>query len=196
MPNDSLNNLLVEQGAVPSYAEATRSGNGWLVQTATLFAPLTAVPTTTAALEIWNNVANGTSMVVDTLYAEQILATAASQTYAIYACVLAPKAVPSVTALTVFSANGRASFSAVAGSPVVTGVGTTVVAQGWRPWGNPQAWGTATATPGNAWHTEVNGRLIVPPGCALALHVVGALATASTFHVGASWYAATLPVVS
>lgn len=190
MPQDGMPNpgLLTSQDA-PQYMEATRTGGGWNVQTATLFAPLVAVPTTVAALEIWNNVANNVTLVVDTLYAEQILSTAATQTYAIYACVLASKAVPSVTALTVTSASGRASYSAVAGSPAVTGVGTSVTANGWRPWGNVQTWGTAAATPGNSWHTEVNGRLIVPPGCALALHVVGSLATASTFHVGASFYA-------
>ena len=34
-------------------------------------------------------------------------------------------------------------------------------------------------------------------GCSLALHVVGSLATASTFQVGASWYEGSdLPVIS
>ena len=70
------------------------------------------------------------------LFAEQILSTAASQTYAIYACVAkAVAAGPAVTALTVFSNNGGGSYSAGAGSGrLVTGVGTTVVANGWRPW--------------------------------------------------------------
>ena len=189
MPNDGMTRagLLVSQDGLP-FAEATRVGIGWTAQTATLFAPLVAVPTTVAALELWNNTTSGMNMVISDLFAMQVLSTAASQTYAIYACVLVSKAVPTLTALTINSLSGRAAYTSAVGSRVVIGVGTTVIAAGWRPWGNPQAWGTATATPGNAWNAAVDGKLIVPPGCGLAIHVVGALATASTFQVGASWY--------
>ena len=51
---DKQKNLLVAAGN-PSYAEVRRRGNGWTVQTTTLFAPLTAIPTTTAILELYNN---------------------------------------------------------------------------------------------------------------------------------------------
>ena len=43
---------------------------------------------------------------------------------------------------------------------------------------------TAAATPGNGWHAEVNGRLIVPPGASLCVTVAGSLATASSFQEG------------
>lgn len=200
MPNDGMTRpgLLTSQDA-PPFFEMSRLGAGYQAQTATLFAPLTAIPTTTAALELWNNTTSGMTMAVDTLFASQILSTAATQTYAIYAQVTVPKAVPTVTALVIHSMSGRSPITSSAGTRVVTGVGTTVVANGWRPWGDTQAWGTAAATPGNSWHTEINGRLLVPPGCALTLHVTGSLATASTFQVGASWYeipeSSTLPVV-
>lgn len=179
--------LLTAQG-LPAYTEITRKGLGFTVQTSTLFAPLTAVPTTTAALEVWNQTTSGVDLVIDTLYAEQILATAAAQSFAIFAMVTARKAVPSLTALSIVSPSGQASYTPTVGTPIVTGVGTTVVANGWRPWGMPIANGTAAATPMNSWHAEVNGRLIVPPGCSLCLHVVGSLATASSFHVGVSGY--------
>lgn len=179
--------MLVAQG-LPPYTEVTRKGIGWVVQTSTLFAPLTAVPTTTAALELWNNIASGKDMVVDNVFAEQILGTAAAQAFAIYAMVTTAKAVPSLTALTLFSPNGAAAVTPTVGTEIVTGVGTTVVANGWRPWGNPIANGTAAATPMGSWHAEVNGRLIVPPGSSLCLHIVGSLATPSSFHVGAQVY--------
>lgn len=182
--------LLVSIG-LPPYTEMTRLGNGWSMQTATLFAPLVAIPTTVAALEIYNNMA-AASLIVEDLFAAQVLATAAAQTYAIFACVSTKKDKPANTALDIFSSNGRPKLSTTAASRIIAGVGTTVVANGWRPWGNPQSWGTATATPGNAWSADVHGRLIVPPGCALLLHIMGALATASTFQVGASWYEATV----
>ena len=192
---DRAGNLLIAQG-LPSYTEMTRQGNGWSMQTATLLAPLVAIPTTVAALEIYNNMIGGASLIIDTLFASQVLSTAASQTYAIYACVSTQKAVPTNTALSVFSSNGRPVYATTAAGRIIAGVGTTVVANGWRPWGTVQAWGTATATPGNSWHVDIDGKLIVPPGAALLLHIMGALATASTFQVGASWYEATLANVA
>lgn len=182
---DVMNGQMVSEG-LPRLTNLTALGYGWNIQTSTLFAPLVAVPTTVAALELWNNIASGKTMVVNTLFAEQILATAAAQTYGIYAMVTTAKAVPTLTALSTFSNNGQSAITPVVGSDIVTGVGTTVVANGWRPFGVPQAWGTATATPGNAWNVPIEGELVVPPGSSLCLHVVGALATASTFQVGAS----------
>lgn len=180
-------NLRVAAGNAP-YQDMSRRRLGWTVGTSTLFAPLVAYPTTTAALEVYNNYNTETALVVTDLYASQILSTAATQTYAIYAMVTTSKAVPSLTALSLFSMSGKALVTPTAASEIVTGVGTTVVANGWRPWGSVQTWGTAAATPGNSWSAEVDGKLIVPPGCSLCVHVVGSLATASTFQCGASFF--------
>lgn len=173
---------------LPPYAEISRKRNGWTVGTTTLFAPLVAYPGTTAILEVHNNYNTDTVLVVSDFYAAQILSTAAQQTYAIYAMVTTSKAVPTLTALDLFSMSGKAKVTTTASGEIVTGVGTTVVANGWRPWGEVQAWGLATATPGNGWSVDVGGKLIVPPGCSLCMHVVGALATASSFQCGASFY--------
>jgi hypothetical protein len=178
-----------------AYAETSRRGQSYTVGTATLFAPLVAYPTTTAALEVYNNHPTKV-MVISELYAAQILSTAASQTYAIFAMVTTTKAVPTLTALSVFSNSGKAVITPTASGEIVTGVGTTVIANGWRPWGPPQAWGTATATPGNAWSVPVDGKLIVPNGCSICIHVVGALATASTFQAGFSFDWETMTVES
>lgn len=187
MALDAPGNLLTQNGIGTPYGASARSGTIWTVGTATLFAPEVAFSATLAKLEIWNGSTTFEYEVLD-LYAAQILSTAAQQTYAIFAQVSKPVAAgPSVTALSVFSCNGLQSYSAGAGSGrLVTGVGTTVVANGWRPWGNPQAWGLATATPGNAWSAEVNGKLVVPPQSSLCISIVGALATASTFQCGAT----------
>lgn len=187
--------LRIAQG-IPPYAEMGRRRLGWTVGTSTLFAPLVAYPTTTAALEIYNNYETETALVVTDLYASQILSTAATQTYAIFAMVTTAKAVPSLTALSIFSMSGKALITPTAASEIVTGVGTTVVANGWRPWGDVQGWGTAAATPGNSWSADVEGKLVVPPGCSLCVHVVGSLATASTFQAGASFYVVPMAVES
>jgi len=178
---DELKNLLIAAGN-PSYMETRRRGEGWTVQTATLFAPLVAIPTTAAALELYNN---GTRlMVVSDLFASHVLATAVVQTHAIYAMVTTKKAIPTLTALNIYSLSGKELKAPTATSEIVTGVGTTVVDNGWRPWGNLQNFNLAAATPGESWSVPVDGKLIVPPGASLCLHVAGALATASSFQVG------------
>lgn len=181
---DEGNSLYVAQGA-PEYLETARRGDGWTVQTATLFAPLTAIPTTTAILELYNN--GSRLIVVRDLFAMQVLATAVVQTFAIYAMVTTTKAVPSLTALSIHSTNGQNLITPTAAGELVTGVGTTVVANGWRPYGVVQAWGLAAATPGNSWSVDINGKIIVPPACSVCLHVAGSLATASSFQVGLSF---------
>lgn len=191
---DDNRNLGVNIG-YPPFTEIARRGEGYTVQTATLFAPLTAVPTTTAALEIYNNHPTK-AMIIGDLFADQILSTAATQTYAIYAQVTTLKAVPTLTALTLASLSGKTAVTPTASGEIVTGVGTTVIANGWRPWGSVQGWGTAAATPGNSWSAPVDGKLVIPKGASLCLHVVGSLATASTFQVGATFYMATMTVES
>lgn len=177
--------LKIAQG-LPHYTALALAGEGKTVRTATLFAPLVAYPTTAAALEVYNN--GPRTLVVADFFAAQILSTAASQTYAIYGMVTTKKTVPTLTALDLASMSGGPLITPTADSEIVTGVGTTVVANGWRPFGAVQAWGTATATPGNAWSAPVDGMLIAPPGCSVCVHIVGALATASTFQAGVSFF--------
>lgn len=180
---------------LPPSAELMRRGQGVTVRTATLFAPLVAVPTTTAALEIFNN-DPGTILVVTDLFMEQILATAAQQANYISAMVTTQKAIPTLTALSLFSLSGKPIVTPTAAAAIVTGVGTTVVANGWRVYGSGLNWGLGTATPGPGYSVPVDGKIIVPYQSSLCLHVVGALATASSVHVGASFAKVTLDVES
>ena len=173
--------LFVAHGA-PAYCEIRCRGDGYTVQTATLLTPLTAIPTATAAFELYNN---GTrKIVVSDLFASHILATAIVQTHAIYAQLTTKKAVPTLTALAINSLSGKGAITPTAESELVTGVGTTVVANGWRAWGNLQNFNLAAATPGESWSVPVDGKLVVFPACSLCLHIVGSLATASSFQVG------------
>lgn len=180
---------LTAQG-LPQYTEMSRLGNGWTVQTATAFAPDAAMPAVTARLEIFNNSTGPGAMtlVIADVFAFQLLSTAAAQTYGLFAQVTTQKAAPTNTALAVASLSGRTSWTTTAASPIITAINTTVVANGWRPFGSVQAWGTAAATPGNAWSAEVNGKFLVPPGCSLCIMPAGSIATASSFQCGASFY--------
>lgn len=187
---DQFYGALTSQSHAP-YTEITRRRDTYSVTTSTAFAPIAAVPTTTTRLEVFNNKA-GQALVVLDLYAFQLLSTAATQAYGIWAMVTTSKAAPAVTALTLASMSGAPAITPVTAGEIITAVDTTVVANGWRPWGPVQAWGTAAATPGNSLHAEVNGKLIVPPNSSLCIAVVGSIATASSFQCGASFAIETL----
>ncbi len=188
---DAQKNLLVASGN-PSYAEVRRRGEGWTVQTTTLFAPLVAIPTTTAILELYNN--GQRLLVVSDLFAMHVLATAVVQTHAIYAGITTKKKSPTLTALVVNSLSGKELKTTSVDSELVTGVGTTIISNGWRPWGGLQNFNLGAATPGESWSVPVDGKLVVPPGASLVLHVAGALATASSFQMGCDfdWVSARL----
>lgn len=190
---DKQKNALVAQGN-PTYMEVRRRGEGWTVQTVTLLAPLVAIPTTVAALELYNN--GSRLLVVSDLFASHVLATAVVQTHAIYAMITTAKTVPTLTALAVHSLSGKELKTTTVQSELVSGVGTTVVANGWRPWGGLQNFNLAAATPGESWSVPIDGKLSVPPGASLCLHIAGALATASSFQVGCDfdWVNATVEV--
>lgn len=182
---DQSKNLLTVHGGAP-YTEMARAGGIWNVMSAAA-APLVAVPTTVALLEIYNNTASGMEMEVLDLFLFHLLGTAALHNIGIWAQVTAPKAAPSTGSLAINSQSGRGKYTDTAATRVTTGVGTTVVATGWRPFGTPGSGVISTALPGEAWSIEVNGKLLVPAGCSLCLSATDALATASSIQVGASW---------
>lgn len=181
---DSLKNLLIAQG-IPSYAETRRRGEAWTVQTSTALTPLAALPTTAAHLEVYNN---GTRLVVvSDLHAWRLLGTAAVLSECLFAMITTAKAVPTLTAQVLYSLCGKPLITPTATSEIVTGVGTTVIANGWQPYGQPVGMPTNAATPGQGWSVPINGKLIVPPGCSLCLELCASVATASTFHIGVTF---------
>lgn len=183
---------LVAQG-LPDYTEVTRLGRHRNCITGAV-APLVAIPTTVTALEIWNNIASDTDVIITDVFYFHLLGTAALHNPGLWAMVTTPKAVPTLTALTIFNQNGGAPETPTVGSKVVTGQGTTIVANGWRPIGNPTPV-ISTALPGEAASFEVAGRWVVPPGSSFCLQMTDALATASSMQLGASWVERPLTVL-
>ncbi len=191
---------IVAQGN-PPYTELTRAGKGWSVGLAAAVAPLAAVPTTTAHLEIFNNSAGPAAfvMVIDSLFAFELLSTNIVRAASLWAMVTTQKAAPANTALSVFSASGLPTYATTAASRIITGVGiaTGVIANGWRPWGPVEAWSPAPGAgvpPGNSFECPVQGRLLVPPGCSLGMHMVSSAAT-GTYTFGASYYEVQIPTI-
>ena len=188
---DYQKNLLAAQGN-PHYMETARRGQGYNVSLASGVAPLVAVPSTVAALEVWNGSATKI-MVLRDLFAFRLLGTAAAQTWSLWGMVTTTKAVPTLTALTLYSTEGKAAITPTAVTDAVTGVGTTVVANGWRPYGPPVGYITEAALPNAAWSWPIEGRIIIPKNCSFCMHAVGAT-TAGTVTMGFTfdWITATV----
>ena len=186
MAQNKRGDLMVAQG-LPPYVEMARRGDLFTVQTATPFAPITALPTTTAKLEIKNNHASK-HIIVDRIWTWQLLGTAVVWQSTPWAQV-GNAVVSAVTALVVYKSNSVEPYTSVLGSDAVTAIDQSVIANGWTVFGgSTTSWGLAAATPGGATVGNVEGRLIVPPGKALHVTVTGSVATASSTHCGASWW--------
>ncbi len=180
---DRQKDLLVAQGN-PPYTETRRRGQGWTVQCSTAQAAIAALPTTTAHLELYNN--GSRLIVVSDLHLWRLIGSAVGLGEILFAMITTAKAVPTLTAQTLFSMNGKAFIVPTATSEVVTGIGTTVIANGWQPYGFPAAY-LGAATPGTGSSVPIDGKLQVPPGCSLCLCVIASVNTASAFHLGVTF---------
>jgi hypothetical protein len=176
--------LLTAQG-LPPYAESTRKGGGWQVMSVLAVAGLVVRPTTTAAFEIWNGY-SGTgakSLIVDRMFWHNLVSTNVVESFTGWAQVTTVKAAPSAGANVITRGNSGKAYP----GPVIAGLGTTVIDSGWFPWGGGFTKGAGGVVPHGAIDARVDGRLIVPPGCSLCLHVVSSL-VGQTFTQGAGWY--------
>lgn len=173
--------LMVAQG-LPEYTEMTRKGNGYSTMAVSAVAGLVVRPTTVAALEIFNNLLTA-SLIIDRIFTQWLVTTNVVESAILYAMVTRPKAAPSDAALVINSASGKAP----AVRSVFTAAGTTVVDNGWFPWGISFTKEAGGVVPHGGIVAEVEGRLIVPPACSLCLHVLASL-VGDTFTSGASWF--------
>ena len=175
--------LLTAQG-LPPYTEMGRAGSGYATMAVSAVAALVVRPTTTAALEIFNN-SPQKSLVIDRLFGHNLVGVANSA-MGLYAMVTTPKLGPTDAVLAINSLSGKPA----AIKSVLTAAGTTVIDNGWFPYG-PFASNVTITTPGPTMEAIIAGRLIVPPSCSLCLHVV-ASTTGVTATLGAAWYAVDL----
>lgn len=167
---------------LPRGAEMSRKGRHWSCMNTSAIAGLVVRPSTVAALELWNGYsAGGASMIIDRVFAFNLVSTNVIEGFSLWAGVASVKSSPSSASLVTRGSSGKPYNGAV-----VNAVGTTVVDPGWFPWTNAYQKGAGGVVPFGAVCADVDGRLIVPPGCSLCLHVVSSL-VGQTFTVGASW---------
>jgi hypothetical protein len=193
MPNDVIGGLIISQG-LPQNAEVTRAGARFATMATAAVAGLVVAPTTVAALEIYNNTGavnfNGAaqSMIITRLFSHQLVTstTGLGGGAAIWAAVSVGKAPPTNAALAIASLSGKGTIglqvlTAASQTPTVSPAGT------WFPYGSTLKKESAGAVvPGGSLEALVDGRLIVPPGSSLLIHVVSGY-TGDTFTSGAEW---------
>lgn len=177
---------LVAQG-LPELTEIVRLGDSWQVMTATAIAALTAQPTTTGALNLWNGEpAGGKSYVIDSVGSVEVVvdATQSNCTAMFVMNNKTPVAAPTDAALAIRSLSGRTY-----GGRARTTVNATVTNDGWFPTGNSAA--PAPAAAGSAWKQfdwPLKGLYIVPPGGQFCVHAAKVAATASQMQFVIRWH--------
>ncbi len=164
--------------------DASATGTGWSTMTTSAVAALVVRPSTVAKLELWNGNTGGqfgTCLVVDRLFAWNLVATAVNSNAVLWGMVTIAKSAPSTASLALIGNYGKAYSGAV-----INAIGTTVGDNGWFPFG-PNYIASNAAAPGGGWEALVSGRLIVPPQCSLCVQVSGSI-VGDTYTVGASWF--------
>ena len=189
MEGNEFNELLVAMG-LPRGTEMTRQGRRWSTMSTSAVAGLVVRPTTTAAFEIYNGYGAGSkSLIIERLFWFNLVSTNVVEGFSGWAGVTSPKAAPTDGSFVVRGAHGVAARNL----PVIAAASTTVVDPGWFPWGNAYQKGAGGVVPFGAVTAEVDGRIVVPPGCSLVMHVVSSL-TGQTFTQGAEWVEAVIDV--
>ena len=163
---------LVVVQSMPELAELVRLGESWQVKTATGTTALTALPTTTPGLALWNGEPSGIMgkcYLVDSVAVDVRVADATQVcTLSLFAMLNKPPVTaPTDVALAIASSMGR-----VYGGRARTFLGT-VTNDGWFPCGSTVP--VAGNTTGSAWKTHdvrLDGLYIVPPQSMFSIQAV------------------------
>jgi len=154
----------VAQG-LPELSELVRLGNSWQVALSTGLAALTALPTTTAGLSLWNGeAANGPSYLIDSFGSWEgvIDATQADHT-AIFACNnVTPVAAPTDASLSIRGLSGNKY-----GGKARTVSAAAIANDGWFAHGAEAQVPLAPAVAGAIWkvnEVRARGMYLVKPG--------------------------------
>ncbi len=182
--------LIVPGGAL--YEDITRAGS-FHFHTTTATAGLTAVPTTAVNCAFRNTDDDGgRSMIIDAIYAMQVGNAGATLSGFGIIYVLGQTRVDALTdgALIPRKNNGMgpATNTVCVMSLTATALDgvTGELDDNWLPAG-PGVYPNIASLPGMCIFDEIDGRIIVPPGRILGLHVLAG-ATTATWNMGIMWH--------
>lgn len=168
---------IVAQG-LPELTELVRMGDSWQVALATGLAALTALPTTTGGLNLWNGEpATGKCYAIDSFGSwEGVIDATQSDTTAIFAlCNRTPVTAPTDAALSIRSLCGK-----IYGGRARTVSAGAVTNEGWFAHGPTATMAPAVA--GANWKVNecnVRGLYLIPPGGMFSVQAVKAAAAAA-----------------
>lgn len=188
---DEAGDLLVAHGAA-DYEDATRSGKRFIMRNTTPIAGVTAIPTQAFNCAFTNSDPDGgRSMIIDAIFSMQsgIASAALDQVGMIWLLTQTREAVLTDAVLIPRKLNGVGASSDTCcfiSIPAEALEAIGGVAPGWMPVGNSVITAVTTLY-GMALWAEVNGRIIVPPGRVLALHMMVS-ETTPTFNMGIMWH--------
>ncbi len=179
---------LVAAGMAP-YEEITRQGFSFHVASTTPTIGVTSIPTTAAAIGMYNNASDGgKSMIIDAIWALNAVAEGTLGQCGLIYVVGQTRVAALTSAFTVRKSNGNGAASTIAlaatGGAVLDAV--TGVAAGWLPIGET-ANITVLTLPGVILFAPVNGRIIVPPGRQFGINVM-CNHIDNTFNTGVMWH--------
>lgn len=183
---------LVAAGAAP-FSEITRVGRSFKVGTATAIGAIVAIPTTAVLFALYNNEPDGgRSYVIDWLAASNVVSTAvASQAQLLVLPGQVREAAPADAALPIVKMNGMGGGNADSRARTILNAtalpATTGLAANWIPWGPAATKPGVAGTPGYGLWAQVDGRIIVPPGRYLGVHVI-ANVVGETFVAMIGWH--------
>ncbi len=179
-----------------SGAELARAGRRFTLGNSaaiTGIANVTALPTTAAQWVLWN-LSNSVSLFIEEVGVYLTSGTPGAGGILLAAVTPAPATAivaPTYPGTAIANVNPASSRISVA---VVKASATLAVAPCWYPIANNDD-SNVGAFPGSGTleNRNVNGRLVIPPRCGLALAVLGLAGSTPLFAPFASWYEVTVP---
>lgn len=176
---------LMAQGLAP-YVEMSRRFGHWSAMNTSALAALVVRPSTTANFTIFNPTTSLYTLVIDRIFAFNLVSTAAQARSGMWYCVHRPGLVSPTNDIT-----ARGTGVGATGTPSPAGVvgdtAMTVIDDGWFPCGN---WSDVEPTgvlPGAIMEYKFEGRVLVPPGCGISSQVVSSV-VGNTFTSGFAWW--------
>ena len=185
--------LKASQGGIaftmPAQVLWTAKGYGFQTIATTAVAALVIRPSGVAAATLYNPATTGKNLVIERAMAHNLV-TGQTESGSIWLCVH-PTSMDAITGNdgTAITARARTNGTAAGGSSTIFDKDETVIDNGWFPWGaeNPGVTHLDGGAPSAALIAEIDGRLVVPPGGAISIHVL-ATTTADTYCCGFHWF--------
>ena len=169
---------------LPYYVGWKAKGYGKQAMATTAVAALIVRPSTASALTIYNPAGNNKSMVIERVFAHNLV-TAIEEQGGLYLC-SHPIGMTAPTGNNIVirnSTNGQAAGS----SATIVDTAEAVTDDGWFPWGVGQWTNLDGTVPGGQLEAKVGGRIIVPPGGGLSVHIVSSTVV-NTYTCGFHWF--------